>query len=163
MSRTKITSFRVDPELSAWLVRYIPAGQESGYPGTSSQLRDDLLMLQGLISVGVKRLEGRFTLAEASAICDGLNGFYPTWPALVEFLPRGLVTQLTQETNEVDLGAKWGVDMHQLGKKLTRLTPLEAVALVHLARLFWKDDARGGVARFFRLAPDGGARKARRK
>lgn len=149
-------SARLDDDLFGWLLRYVfqadryEAASVKGYPMASAQLREDLLTLRHLIQCGQQYLAGRFTKAEASCICDALNGI-PFVPYLVPLGSSALLGPIQEEMDQ-GLADKWRVDPGRLTKKIADLDILDALALWHQVRLVWRDDGKTPVERVFRVA-----------
>lgn len=128
---TDVTSLRLTQNNRKWLSRF------NG--GLGQQIREDLGTLAVLVKNTEQELSGRFTVPEASAICDTLNGIVfesRTMP----ILPQLLAAEVENGSHE--LGKKWKIDIANLVKKLSLLSPLEAYVVSHLAQLFWSGSER---------------------
>jgi len=125
---------RIDPELKSFLERY---GAD-----ISAQLREDLIVLQELVRRTEADLAGRFTVGEASLLCDVLNGYHFT-PEHIGSQAQGLALEVSDGCRLNALDEKWGVFAEGLVDKLKDLTSLEAYILVHWARIFWTKPEAG--------------------
>ena len=95
-----VTSIRLDPDTRKFVERY---GDALG-----GQIREDLLFLKSLIHFSERELQGKFTVAEACAIVDILNGhmFEPRLHPIGEILSFSIEDGCRLE----GLDEKWEID-----------------------------------------------------
>lgn len=146
MAEMNVTSLRLDSDTRRWLERY-------GGP-LGAQIREDLLILEQAVRLAERNLTGRFSVAEACAICDALNSFMFD-PRLYLSGPTILAAEIGDGAALDGLDEKWGFERTALVEKLNGLTSLEAYVVIHLARIFWsglheRGDIKTTVAKLFR-------------
>lgn len=84
----------------------------------------------------------RFTVEEASLLCDALNGTWMhDWQA--EQAREYFVAEIEDAVRLNGLDIKWEVNAAELVGKLRTMTPEEATALVSKVQDFWAKDHIG--------------------
>ena len=124
----------------------------------SSQVREDLQLLEILLRAGEGEIAGLFTAGEACLLCDVLNGIFVD-PAMLTSAKVILGAEVEDGIRLNDLDRKWELDAGELLGKRQGLTTLGATTVLHQSRLFWTDRGEPGdgtprelVARFFAVA-----------
>jgi hypothetical protein len=110
----------------------------------------DLERYYTLLHSGAREVaELQLSDAEASAICDTLNGglLSAAGTAILDHgPPLELINLVAMELQDADrlnrLGEKWHVDVAQLVTRLRTLTPLGQYALLDAVERFWRDPQR---------------------
>jgi len=124
----QIKSIRLAATEIEWLQRY-----GSGF---TTQFTEDLAILRQSLRRAEAEIAGKFAVEEACLLVDLLNGHILT-PEFFDSLGHLLAEAVLDSCLLDGLGRKWGVDGRQLAEKCRSLTPWQAYAVHHLARLFW--------------------------
>lgn len=106
----------------------------------SSQLREDICLLQTLIRYGESQVAGRFTISESCFMIDVLNEMVME-PSLFASYPIFLATEVSNACKLEEMDQKWGVDGKQLEQKCRDLSPIQAYAIYHLTRIYWMTES----------------------
>lgn len=133
----------------AWLERYREP--------FSIQLREELRLVRSILLQGEAGIAGKLTVGEACLVVDVLNGTLMD-PAMLASYAELLAASVSDGCSLDGLDAKWGIERASLVAKIRDMTTLEALAVVHLARVFWSDpnaeEIRKRVSRLFRCSED---------
>jgi hypothetical protein len=141
----QIKSIRLAATEIEWLQRY---GRSF-----TAQFIEDLAILRQSLRRAEAEIAGKFTVEEACLLVDLLNGHLLA-PEFFDSLGHLLAEEVLDSCSLDGLDRKWGVDGRQLAEKCRSLTPWQAYAVHHLARLFWaglcqKYDIREAVSDLF--------------
>jgi hypothetical protein len=110
--------------------------QQRGLGRGENTIRRDLERYYTLIDIATQRVQQMLSQNELDLLRDALNGT-EVQPELVRYLPQALVDAVGDARHD-GLCEKWGVDAHALAEKLSKLSLLEAVALVDSIERFWE-------------------------
>lgn len=160
MARKKLFSIRLEPETRSFLERYEKADDnEKSNVNLSAQLREDMQTFQEIVTTAERGLNEHFEFSEAMLIVDVLNSFY-FLPGHFPSLPEILAAEVDDGCRLNGLGLKWQLNREAIVKKLQALTPIEAYAVFHMARIVWAMNGEGNfsenVQRIFRCTNNGG-------
>lgn len=159
MARKEQFTMRIEPETREFLERYGKVSDDKNDITLCGQLREDMQTFQEIVTTAERGLNEHFEFSEAMLIVDVLNSFY-FLPGHFPSLPEILAAEVDDGCRLNGLGLKWQLNREAIVKKLQALTPIEAYAVFHMARIVWAMNGEGNfsenVQRIFRCTNNGG-------